>query len=131
MQIFVFGNPDHPQDNKALQVTKLIKASFPNIIFSHLDPNDQFDQLDLHDELIILDTAVGIRSVVEFTDMNKITNQPSTTMHDFDIGFQLKCLKKLGKIKRVRVIAIPVDMKIETAAKKVKAILQTIQPQEN
>lgn len=44
-------------------------------------------------------------------------------MHDFDLAVTLKLLKKIGKIKTVRIIAIPSVYEKKRAVKEVKEAL--------
>jgi hypothetical protein len=45
-------------------------------------------------------------------------------MHDFDFLTNLQYLTKLGKIKKIKIIGVPPDMKESEAIKKVSAILR-------
>ena len=39
--------------------------------------------------------------------LNRLLIPPRGSVHDFDLGFQLKYLRKLGKLGEVRIIGLP------------------------
>ena len=90
MTIYVFGNIDIPEDSIEIKIIK---------------PNE--DVLFDSDNPIIIDTVSGLKKVTLFNKIDDIESLKSSTVHDFDLGFQLKYLKKLGKIKKVTIIGIP------------------------
>ena len=49
---------------------------------------------------VILDTVQGIRDValVEGDEIDRLVLSPRGSVHDFDLTFQLRYLKKLGKL---------------------------------
>lgn len=132
--IYVFGNSDHPQDNIAIAVAEKLASELPNYRFIRSYTVDQFDNenhANRNAPFIILDAAKGIDDVQVLNDLDSVHNKPTTTLHDFDIGFELRLLKKLGKIQSVQIIAIPLDMETSVAAKKVRSILLSSQFREN
>lgn len=113
MNILVFGNKDHPTDNLAFKVSKKITSS-PGVTFILIDPNDDLPVPE-NKELFILDTVIGIDKVTLFTekDIDKMLLSPRTTAHDYDLGFQLKYLKKIGRLRKISIIALPVSGEID------------------
>ena len=106
--IYYFGNIDSSLDNAVIKIIPALKKEFPKIKFKYLDPNEDLSFDD--DNPVILDTAVELREPTLITDLNNIAIKKSTTMHDFDLGFNLKLLKKLGRIKDVRIIGVPINI---------------------
>ncbi|MBI3887981.1 hypothetical protein HY310_02840 [Candidatus Microgenomates bacterium] len=105
MTVYVFGNEDVNNDCQALHAANFLKGKIVGVNFKVLNPNDDifFDEINP----VILDTVWGIRQIRVIRDIGKIQKTKSTTVHDFDLGFQLRYLKKLGKINKVTIIGIP------------------------
>lgn len=102
MQILVFGNQDSELDNRVFDIVK----KFPNLNFQIIDPNGD---LPTDSPPVILDTVYGLDQVALLTeaDLDKLIPSPRTSAHDYDLGFQLKYLRKLGKLDKVTIIGIP------------------------
>jgi len=45
--------------------------------------------------------------IEHFSDIDKIELSPQVSLHDFDLGLNLKLMKKLGKIQKATIIGIP------------------------
>jgi Ni,Fe-hydrogenase maturation factor len=108
MKILVFGNPAVQKDSAALELVADLKAKFPHIVFKEFDAVE-----DLEDEgqnLIILDTVLGISSPRIFEGVGSFVDSPTYSMHDFDLPIYLKLLKKLGKVKKAKVIGVPAEV---------------------
>lgn len=108
MKLYIFGNPDHPQDNAAYEIIEKLLQDLPEIIPVFIKPNQD---LPFENEKIVhlLDTVEGIDKPMLLTEeqLGHIKKGKRITAHDFDLGFQLKYLKKLGKINKVNIIGIP------------------------
>jgi hypothetical protein len=52
---------------------------------------------------------MGIDEVTLLTekDIDKLIISPRTTTHDYDLGFQLKYLTKIGRLKNIFIIGLP------------------------
>lgn len=107
MKIFVFGNIDLEIDNLPLRILPELCNKFPEIEFVVKDPNEEWE---VPEELIVLDTAVGIKEVTIFESLEKFSKVPRVGVHDFDALTNLRFLQKLGKIKKIKIIAVPQDM---------------------
>lgn len=107
MKIFVFGNPDIDDDKRAIEVMKKFEG-FRGIEFLLINLNSDLP-MDMEGEIIILDVITGIDKVTVFNenDLNKLILPTRNTVHDYDLGFQLKYLQKIGKMKKVTIIGIP------------------------
>jgi hypothetical protein len=126
MKIFVFGNEDLKEDNLPLRILPQLKKYFPNIDFVLQDPNEEWEieNDSQNSEIVIIDTAVGIKEVTIFDSLEKFVRPPRIGMHDFDALTNLRFLFKLGKIKKVKIIAIPPNISESEALIKVGATLQ-------
>lgn len=121
--IFVFGNQDISQDALPLRILEGLKKLFPDAQFKTLDPNEEWEAPE---ELTIIDTVIGINRVKIFSDIDQFFNPPRISPHDFDVASHLKYLKKLGKIKKIKIIGIPPTISEEEAIKEIGAILRSI-----
>ena len=114
MKIYVFGNQDVLEDRAAFDVVEKVKEEFENVEFVTVKPNEDLPFIG-EKEVIILDAIAGINEVRLITgeDLDKIVLPPRGTVHDFDLGFQLKYLKKLGKLGEVKIIGLPMGKEID------------------
>lgn len=108
MKVYVFGNIDVPEDNRAIIAAKELENKIPGVSFVFIKPNEDVPFID-EKRVVILDTIAGIQQVelIEGNNIDKLISSPRGSVHDFDLGFQLKYLKKLGKIGEVFIIGIP------------------------
>jgi Ni,Fe-hydrogenase maturation factor len=128
MKILVFGNPLIEKDSLALKLIPKLQKTFPEINFIHIDPTESLEQFGKN--LNIIDVSPGIKEVkilnIENEQDLKILNTSKIfSMHDFDLGYNLKLLKKLKKIDSAEIICIPMGMKEEGAFESVKKILKS------
>ncbi|MEK6979703.1 MAG: hypothetical protein AABW86_05755 [Candidatus Micrarchaeota archaeon] len=125
MKILVFGNALVKKDSLALSVAHALEHDAElrgkGIEFVEFDTAENLE--DEGPDITILDVASGIKKVTELTDMDRLEKSPSYSMHDFDLAVTLKLLKKIGKIKTVRIIAIPSVYEKKRAVKEVKEAL--------
>ncbi len=106
MKVFIFGNPDVEEDSVPIRLLPQLQKEFPGIEFVHLDPNEEWGEMPEH--FVMIDTAQGVDGAVVFDDLGKLEKTPLTSLHDFDVAANLKWLKKLGKIKKITIIGVPV-----------------------
>lgn len=114
MKIHLFGNEDFPEDSRVLGYMKKLEKDFPEVDFVVVKPNEDLPFEDQED-LVIMDAVAGITEARLLTekDFDKLKLSPRTTVHDFDLGFQLKLLKKLGKLGKVTILGIPMTGKTD------------------
>jgi len=120
-KIFVFGNMDLEMDNLPLLILPKLEERFPEIDFVLKDPNEEWEGVE---EVTVLDTAVGIKEVTVFDDLDKFKNAPRVGVHDFDALTNLRYLQKLGKIKKIKIIGLPLDMDESKAVQEITKILK-------
>ncbi|MFH1280441.1 MAG: hypothetical protein ABII08_02355, partial [Candidatus Beckwithbacteria bacterium] len=75
---------------------------------------------------VILDVAVGIDKIRVFEDLDKLTTERKTSLHDYDVAMELKLLKKLGRIEKLKIVAVPGDMDREKALREIVRIIENI-----
>ena len=106
MKISVFGNPDLEGDNAAIQLIPGLKQKYPRAEIMVEDPSEGLKPAD---DWVIVDACQGISRVTEFEDLDRFAAVRRLSVHDYDLAMELKLLKKLGKIKKLKIIAVPVD----------------------
>jgi hypothetical protein len=119
--IFIFGNPELAMDSLPLKILPELQKAFPAISFEVKDPNEEWD---VPEELTVIDTVIGPKEVTIFDDLDAFAGAPQMTMHDFDALANLKYLKKLGKLTKIRIIGVPPEMGGKEALESVRNILR-------
>jgi hypothetical protein len=100
---------------------------FPKIEFIEADSTETLQNHGR--DLKILDVAQGI-SEIKIAKFNKESNMEMFqtdkifSMHDFDLGYNLKLLKSVGKIDSAEIICLPMRMTEEEALNQVQLILR-------
>jgi hypothetical protein len=111
--IYVFGNKELPSDSAAISLLSTLQQSFPTITFLHVDPTEEWLQPgETHP--IIIDTVHGISDVTICTDMSQFKKYRGSSVHDFDLSTELPLLFKIGKIKSVSIIGVPIKRNSST-----------------
>ena len=119
--IFIFGNEQLEMDSLPLRILSELRRAFPSLNFEIKDPNEEWI---VPEKLIIIDTAVGLKKVKVFDNLDSFDTSPHLTMHDFDAMANLQLLKKLGKLKEVRIIGIPPNIDESEAIESVSKMLE-------
>ena len=113
MKVYVFGNEYVAEDKRAIEVARELEGTIEDISFVFVNPNEDAPFVNER-HIVILDTVQGLRDValVEGDVGDGLTLSPRGSVHDFDLTFQLRYLKKLDKLGRVTVIGIPQEGKL-------------------
>src|SRR5215207_10241285 len=108
MKVYVFGNECVAEDKRAIAVARELENAVEGISFVLVDPNEDVPFVNER-YIVILDTVQGIQDVVlgDGDELDGLILPPRASVHDFDLAFQLRYLKKLGKLGEVTVIGIP------------------------
>ena len=120
MNIFVIGNEDLAFDSLPLRILPELKKRFAHLNFQIKDPNEEWDTSK---EIIIIDTVKGINKVQVFSDLKSFTPSPKITLHDFDVLDNLRLLEKIGKLPKIKIVALPATISERKALEEVSAIL--------
>ena len=104
--IYVFGNPLVKEDILPLKLIDKLRKEFPSLEFKEFDTIEDLTERELN----IIDTVKGIKKVELIEDIDKIVTDKIYSMHDFDLGYNLKLLKKMKMIDKVRIFGIPMKM---------------------
>lgn len=122
-KILVFGNPYIKEDNLAVRIAK--KLNVKDYEVEHCTSPDDLLNYEL-ENVIILDAAKGIDKVEVFDDIDSLEFSVIFSLHDFDLGFFLKVLKKAGKVKRVNIIGVPQGYDEESAFREVEEVINNM-----
>lgn len=123
MTIYIFGNPDLHFDSLPIRILPHLKKNFPEIKFQIKDPNENWE---IPEELVIIDTIVGIQQIKVFNNIQDFVNPRRISIHDFDLLTELKYLSKLGRIKKIKIIGIPPTLKEKEALVSLQAIINSL-----
>src|SRR6185437_2563868 len=106
-----------------------LRKEFPQLLFKEFDAVE-----DLQKEgksLYIIDAIDGINDVTVITDVNLLVINKIYSVHDFDLGYYLKLLKKMDMINHLVIFGIPIGMKKELALEKIKQKIKSTLPLES
>jgi len=123
-KILVFGNPLVEKDSIPLKLLEKLRKEFPDIQFKEFDTVE-----DLQNEgrnLIILDAVERIDRVKIIKNIEDLATKKICSLHDFDLAYSLKLMKKMNKINNVLIIGIPMKIKIQDAFDQVKSVIKSI-----
>ena len=121
-RISLFGNPLIEKDSLPLKILSKLRKRFPDIEFVVEDPTETLNPPQ--EEWWIIDSAEGIDEVKLIEDISKFETSKSASVHDYDLAFELNLLKKLGKLPKLIIIAIPFDMSEKEAFTKISKLLR-------
>lgn len=120
--IYVAGNPLIEADSLPIEMMRELQREFPDIRFLEFDPTEEFP----NQSMIILDTVIGIDKVKIIEDIDKIVSEKAYSLHDFDLGYNLKLMKKMDKIRDIKIIGVPIGMEKEDALREVSNLLKSV-----
>lgn len=129
MKVSVFGNPDLENDNLIVKLIPKLRKRFPEVEFRVEDPVEGLKP-PKDDLWVILDMAEGIDRVRVFEKVDKLVEVRGVSLHDYEVGTELKLLKKLGKIKDLKIIAVPMEMEEKELWREVVKRLKEVIPKE-
>jgi len=117
MEIWIFGNPDLPEDNLPIKLFPVLQKTYPQHKFILQDPLDEWQ---MPEGLFIIDTIKGLDKVEVFESLEQCEKTPNVTMHDYDLLTNLAFLKKLGKLPKFKIFGLPPDLGLDEALNQLK-----------
>ncbi len=125
-QVFVAGNPLVKEDSLALKVAKELGKELGGVEFKAIDSLAEIGEIP--DNLCIIDVAEGIEKVEVIRDLGKLQELKLVSLHDFDLGTELLLYKKIGKIRNVAIIAIPLGYDLGKAVEETTELIKSSLP---
>lgn len=113
MNVYVFGNEDVPEDRRAIEVAERLVDTLEDVSFILVRPNEDVPFANER-RVVVLDAVQGTRDVtlIEGSAIDRLVMSPRGSVHDFDLAFQLRYLKKIGKLGEVTIVGIPQEGEI-------------------
>ncbi len=125
-KVLVFGNPMVECDSMPLRLIGKLRKRFPRLEFKEFDPSEN---LESEGRLLnIIDAVEGIKKVVLITDIDRVKISRIYSMHDFDLGYSLKLLKKLGYLDGVKIFCVPMRISENEALAQLSALIRLALP---
>ena len=121
-KVFVFGNLLLEKDSLAIAAAVRLKNRLEGIEFVAVQ---SLDEVEEKGELWIMDVAEGIERVELIEEIEMLQTGQPVSGHDFDLAMELKLLKKMRRLGKVKIIAIPVGYDLGKAVKEVEGILSS------
>lgn len=123
MSIYCFGNTIDPGDSIPVQLIPILRKEFPSVSVMHLDPSENF--MPEHASVLI-DSVEGASTVQMFSDIDAFAVTKSASVHDYDLGFHLQLLKKLHRLPKIHIMAVPRHSSVMQVKDEVVALLRSI-----
>lgn len=123
MRIYICGNPLVEEDSLPVKLLPELRKNYPEMNFVEFDPSED---LPHEKELIIIDTIINISDVMVLNDIEAFAGTKACSLHDFDLGTNLKLAKKMGWVKKITIIGVPPSMKEKDAAEKMGTVLHSL-----
>lgn len=109
--ILFFGSESVRGDNLAFKLFEKLKEKYKNLNMKK--SNNAMDVIDyLGEKLIIIDAVKGIDDVTVFDDITAFKKIKSVSTHDMDLGSVLLMMDAANKVKKVRIIGIPIGSNV-------------------
>ena len=124
MKVYVFGNEDLPEDRKAIEAAKQLDGAMDGVSFIFVKPNEDVPFAD-ESRVVILDAVQGIEEVALIEgDETEEPSSPRGSVHDFDLAFQLRYLRRIDKLGDVSIIGVPREGRVDHA--RIQSILRKL-----
>ena len=130
MKVSVFGNPDLEKDNLIVRLLLRLKNKFPEVEFRVEDPVEGLKPPPAAAGWVIIDVGEGVDKITVIDDVDKIEEKRRVSLHDYGLGMELKLLRKIGRIKKLKIIVVPMKMEEDKALKEIIKVLREIIPKE-
>ena len=118
MKVFCFGNEFVKEDSLAREIADELKID--GVEFIKCESTPEFIR---QNGKIILDVVQMLKepriiSVDELAEPKTVCS-----LHDFDLGYELKLLKEIGELGEIKIIGIPMQGDKEKIKKEIKNLL--------
>jgi Ni,Fe-hydrogenase maturation factor len=95
-------------DSLPLKLLPKLQKKFPEVEFKEFDSAE-----DLHKEgkdLVVIDAVKGLDKVQVIDNIDSIVLDNIYSLHDFDLGYNLRLMKKIGLLNSVKIFAVPIGV---------------------
>jgi hypothetical protein len=116
--IYVFGNEYLHEDRISREISNYLKCG----IVHCRSPEDLLEAND--GEVLILDVVKNIKDPVIITSSKQIKTRKMLSLHDFDLGFFLNLMERMGINRKIRIIGVPSEGNAQELAKKVEKMIE-------
>jgi hydrogenase 3 maturation protease len=123
LYLLAFGNPYINEDSLAITIAdSIIKDKIKGLeVVKCISPEEVINYTDK--DFYILDVVKDLEEVMIIDDIDRLKGEGMVSLHDFDLGFFLKLMKKTGKLDKVNIIGIPQQGDIKSIKEKVLDVL--------
>lgn len=125
MKIYVCGNPLVDVDALPLRILPALRKAYPKIQFIEFEPTED---LPHEAELVIIDTIINAKEVMMIDTIDAFVQTKALSLHDFDLGMNLKLAKKMGWLKKVTIIGVPPHMEEKECLRKIGGVVKQLKP---
>jgi Ni,Fe-hydrogenase maturation factor len=122
-KIYVVGNLFLKEDSLPLKIMPLLAKKFPEIKFIEFDPTENFPK---EKNILILDTVAGLKKACLISDISEFEFQKPYSLHDFDLGLNLKLMQKIGYIKKFTIVGVPQKISKKEAIIQVSRLIKSL-----
>lgn len=120
MKVYYFGNELVKEERKIFEIVRFLKKRIKNVKFVHLWPEELLKIKE--NEIIILDFCKNVKKCV-FVDESFLKTKKIFSLHDFDVSFFIKLIKKFDESKKFYFLLIPFeDFEIEELVSLINSI---------
>lgn len=123
MRIYCFGNRLLEQDSLPLILMPELQREFPEVEFIEANSPDDIED---ESEINILDTVKGIDRARLMDSIDGLCCGRNCSLHDFDLGMTLKLMQKMGKLRKIKIIGIPMDYPKTKALPEIKRLIKEL-----
>ncbi len=103
--VYIVGNPTLAKDSMPLKIMPLLQKACPQFEFLPFESTRM--DIPQSQDLVFIDTVEGAKKVMIIDDVDRIVETKACSLHDFDLGTQLKLLKKFGMLGKMKIIGVP------------------------
>ncbi|MFH0943247.1 MAG: hypothetical protein V1810_03675 [Candidatus Beckwithbacteria bacterium] len=109
MKVSVFGNKDLIEDRAAVELIPWLKNKYPKAEIKIEDPTEGLKPPE-DGNWVVVDACQGINKITEFDNLDQFEAKRRVSVHDYEVVMELKLILKLGKVKSLKVIGVPMKV---------------------
>jgi len=121
MKIFCFGNNFVKEDSLAKQIADELKIK--GIEFVKCESTSEFMR---QEGKIILDVVQGLKAP-RIVTVDELAEPKTCSLHDLDLGYELKLLKEIGELGEIKIIGIPMQGDKENIKEEITGLITDTQ----